>query len=263
MIHPTAIIGEGAQLGEDVEIGPYCVVGPDVRLGDGVCLKSHVAIEGDTRLGRGCTVFPFASLGAQTQDLKFRGGKTRVEIGEGTTIREYVTVNAGTNEGEVTTVGSGCLIMAYAHIAHACRLGDGVIMVNCATLGGEVEVDDMATIGGLTAVHQFVRIGRMCFIGGCSRITKDCPPYMLVVGNPATVRGPNSVGLRRRQVSPESLRALKNAYRLLCREGLTTSQAVERIRTEVPAGAEISNLLDFIEQSKRGVLASARDVEND
>ncbi len=253
-VHPTAVVADGAQLGADVEVGPYCVLGPQVRLGAGTRLMAHVVIDGHTTLGQGCRVFPFASLGSQTQDLKFRGGNTAVEIGDNTTIREYVTVNGGTNEGEVTRVGSGCLLMISSHVAHACQVGNGVIMANSVALAGEVIVEDQVVIGGLTGVHQFTRIGRMCMIGGCSRINQDCPPFMMLEGNPPAVHGLNSVKLERCNVSEAARKALKDACRLLCREGLSTRQALERIAAEVPALPEVEHLVQFIQNSKRGIV---------
>ncbi|MFC1462736.1 acyl-ACP--UDP-N-acetylglucosamine O-acyltransferase [Verrucomicrobiota bacterium] len=253
-VHPTAIVAEGAELGADVEIGPYCIVGPNVSIGDETRLMSHVVLDGFTRLGSRCTVFPFACIGTQTQDLKYKGDKTSVEIGDGTTLREYVTVNSATNEGEVTSVGTGCHIMAYSHVAHACRVGDEVIMANCATLAGEVVVEDQAILGGLSAVHQFVKIGRLCMTGGCTKVTQDCPPFMIVDGNPANVRGVNVIGLERRGVDAGARKLLKLAYKILYREGLSTSQAVDRIRAEIPGSPEVDHLVSFIESSERGIV---------
>jgi UDP-N-acetylglucosamine acyltransferase len=224
-----------------------------VTIGEGTKLMSHVVVDGWTTIGRQCAAFPFACLGTQSQDLKYKGGKTFVEIGDRTTLREYVTVNAGTKEGEVTKVGSECHIMAYAHIAHGSVVGNGVIMANCATLAGEVIVEDLANIGGLTGIHQFVRIGKMCFVGGMSRVTQDCPPFMIVAGIPPEVAGINSVGMARRNISEESQGLLKQAYRLLYRNGLSTRQALERIRGEVTLCPEVQYLVNFIEKSERGI----------
>lgn len=253
-VHPTAVVAEGAELGADVEIGPYSVIGPNVSIGDGTRVVAHAVVDGFTKLGSECTVFPFACVGMQTQDLKYKGGKTFVEIGDRTTLREYVTVNSGTNEGEITKIGSDCHIMAYSHIAHACRVGDQVIMANCATLAGEVEVEDQAILGGLSAVHQFVRVGRLCMTGGCTKVTQDCPPFMIVDGNPASVRGVNVVGLERRGVAPEARKLLKQVYRILYRDGLSTSQAVEKIRSEVIGSPEVDHVVSFIEKSERGII---------
>lgn len=253
-VHPTATVSGGAELGDGVCIGPYCVVGPHVRVGQGSRLHAHVVLDGHLTLGERCTVFPFASLGTQTQDLKFKGGATRVEIGDETTIREYVTVNSGTEEGEITRVGRRCHVMAYAHVAHACRVGDEVIMANAATLAGHIEVGDGAVLGGLSAFHQFVRVGRLCMVGGMTRVTQDCPPFLLIAGNPAEVPSVNAVGLRRRGFSPAALAALKRAHRLLYREGLSTRQAIERIRAELAAHPESVELADFAAASERGIV---------
>ena len=252
-IHPTAIVAPGAQLGEGVTIGPYCTVGPNVRIGDGTVLMSHVVVDGHTTLGANCRLFPFACIGMQTQDLKFAGGTTYAEVGDRTTLREYVTINTGTREGEVTRVGAGCLLMAYCHVAHGCRLGDGVIMSNASQLAGEVEIESQAILAGVVAVHQFVRIGTMAMVGGLSKVQQDCPPYMLTDGNPPTVRGLNSVGLQRRGVSSETRLALKQAFRLLHRKGLSTATACATIRETLPESPEIEHLLAFYAASTRGV----------
>ncbi|MCK5850894.1 MAG: acyl-ACP--UDP-N-acetylglucosamine O-acyltransferase [Kiritimatiellae bacterium] len=253
-IHPTAVIEDGAIIGEDVEIGPYSVIGPNVVIGDRVKLMPHVVVDGFTTFGEDCTVFSFASIGSQTQDLKYHGAKTTVEIGARTTLREYVTVNSGTNEGEVTKIGSGCHIMAYAHIAHACSLGDGVIMANCATLAGDVHVGDQAIIGGLSGVHQFVRIGKLCMIGGCAKIVQDCMPFMIVDGNPARTRAVNSIGMKRKNIDASEQASLKQAHKILCRDGLSTAQALEKIHAEVEGTSAIEYLLSFVESSSRGII---------
>jgi UDP-N-acetylglucosamine acyltransferase len=252
-VHPTAVVSAGAELGANAEIGPYCVIGPNVKIGSGTRLMSHVVVDGWTTIGADCRLFPFACIGTQTQDLKYRGGKTFVVIGDRTTLREYVTVNACTNEGDTTKVGSDCTLLAYSHVAHACKVGNGVIMSNCATLAGDVQVEDMAIIGGLAAVHQFTRIGTMVMVGGCSAIRQDVPPYMLVAGNPAEVHGPNSVGLQRRGVSEESRHKIKEAYKILYRRQLNVKDAVEAIRREIQPCPEIEHLVDFVSKSERGI----------
>ena len=252
-VHPTAIVDPHAALGEGVEIGAYAVVGADVQVGDGTCIKPHAVLDGMTTVGAACTVFPVASVGSRSQDLKFRGDATHVRIGDRTTIREFVTVNAGTSEGECTSIGSDCLIMAYAHVAHTCAVGNEVIMANCATLGGHIVIEDQAIIGGLSAVHQFCRIGRMAMVGGCTKITKDCPPYCLADGHPARVHGINRVGLQRRGVAPDARTTLKQAYRLLYRSGLSTRQALDRIGATLDPCPELAHLVAFIQQSKRGI----------
>ena len=253
-IHATAIIADGAKIGDEVRIGPYAVIGAEVEVAAGADIRSHVVIEGCTRIGEGCTIFPFACIGSQTQDLKFRGGRSRVTIGAKTTIREYVTVNSGTHEGEHTQVGKGCHIMAYCHIAHACHVGSDVIMANGATLAGDVLVEDQAVIGGLSGVHQFCRIGRMCMVGGCSKVVKDLPPFMMVDGNPAGVRGLNLIGLERRGVSETERKNLKDAYRYLYRKKLSTKEALLAISENVPASDAVIHLISFVQSSERGIL---------
>lgn len=253
-IHPSAIVAAGAEIGAEVEIGPFCTVGPHVVLGAGTRLISHAVVDGWTWLGEGCTVFPFASVGLQTQDLKFKGGAPRTEIGAHTTIREAVTIHAATFDGDATRVGSHCHIMAYAHIAHDCVVGDRVIMANAATLAGHVIVEDRAILGGLAAVHQFVRVGRLSITGGCTKVTQDVPPYMMADGNPVKVPTINSVGLKRAEVSEASQRALKLAHRFLYRQDLLTGKAVEAIERELEQTPEIRHLLEFIRASERGII---------
>ena len=253
-IHDSAIIAPGAELGSDVDIGPFCTIGPHVKIGDGTRLISHVVVDGNTTLGENCTLFPFACVGTQTQDLKFKGAETYVEIGAQTTLREYVTVNSGTNEGEVTRVGVGCHIMAYCHIAHACKVGNEVIMANCATLAGEVQVEDQVILGGMAGIHQFVRIGRLAIVGGCTKVTQDCMPYMTVDGNPARNRGINRIGLERKGIHADIQRRLRQVHRIMCREDLSTRQALDRIVDEVDSGDEVDSLVAFIRASERGVV---------
>ncbi|MBU4198776.1 MAG: acyl-ACP--UDP-N-acetylglucosamine O-acyltransferase [Verrucomicrobia bacterium] len=252
-IHATAIVASGAELGVDVEIGAYSIVGPQVKIGDRTRIMPQVFLDGRTTIGAECAIFPFASIGSQTQDLKFKGGTTYVEIGDQTTLREYVTVNSGTNEGDVTRVGSRCHILAYSHVAHQCIIGNEVIMSNATNLGGHVIVEDGVGIGGMCGVHQFVRIGTMSFIGACSKVTQDIPPYMLADGNPAMPHGINIVGLQRRNVSEEVRKMLKDAYKILYRQNLTTRQAFELIKTDIPVCAERDRLVAFVEASERGI----------
>lgn len=252
-IHPTAVVHPKAELGAGCVIGPYCVIGEHVMLGAECRLHSHVVIDGYTQLGRNNQVFPFVSLGHQTQDLKWKGGVTRLLIGDDNTFRESVTVNCATNEGDATVVGSHNHILAYAHIAHDVKLGNHVIMSNVATLAGHVIVEDYAVVGGLAAVHQFCRLGTMSIIGGCSKVVQDVPPYMLVDGNPGQTRTINKVGLERHGVSEESQAALKQAYKLLFREGLTISNALARIEAELPPSPEVQHLVKFARSSERGL----------
>jgi UDP-N-acetylglucosamine acyltransferase len=253
MIHPTAVIDAGAHLGVECDIGPYCVIGPGVTLGDRCVLHAHVVLEGHTTLGQGNEIFPFACLGTKTQDLKWKGGITRTRIGDFNTFREYVTINSATGDGETTVVGSHNHILAYCHLAHNVTLGNRVIMSNVATLAGHVLVEDHAVIGGLAAVHQFCRIGRMAIIGGCSKVVQDVPPFMLADGNPAEARTVNKVGLERNGVSEGAQAALKQAYRILFREGLTVSNALARIESDLPALPEIEHLVQFVRRSERGI----------
>ena len=253
-VHPSAVVDSKARLGADVEIGPYSVIGPGVEIRRGTRVMAHAVIDGHTTLGEECCIFPFASIGTRSQDLKYTGGKTFVSVGDRTTLREYVTVNAGTSEGETTRIGNDCLIMAYAHVAHTCNVGHEVIMANCATLGGHIVVEDQAILGGLSAVHQFVRVGRMCMVGGCTKVTQDCTPFMIVDGRPARVPGPNRIGLQRRGVSDDARRTLKQAYRLLYRTGLSTRQALERIEADLNPCDELRHLCAFIRESRRGIV---------
>jgi UDP-N-acetylglucosamine acyltransferase len=254
MIHPTAVVHPKAILGEDCEIGPYCVIGEHVELGSGCKLHSHVVIDGYTRLGQRNEVFPFASLGLKTQDLKWKGGITRLEIGDENTFRECVTVSSATGDGEATMVGSHNHVMAYSHIAHNVTLGNHVIMSNVATLAGHVVVEDFAVVGGLVAIHQFCRIGKLSITGGCSKIAQDVPPFMMVDGNPAETRAPNKVGLERRGVSDAAQAALRTACKILFREGLTIPNALARIEQELPPLEEIRHLVEFTRASQRGII---------
>ena len=253
MIHPTAVIHPQAKLGANCEVGPYCVIGENVTLGDGCRLHSHVVIDGHTTLGRGNEVFPFASIGLQSQDLKWKGGLTRTVIGDHNTFREYVSIHSATGDGEVTTVGSKNHILAYCHLAHNVTLGSHVIMSNVATLAGHVSVDDHAVIGGLAAIHQFCRVGKMSIIGGCSKVVQDVPPFMLADGNPAGTRTINKIGLERQGVSEAAQTALKQAYKILFREGLIMSNALAKIEADLPRLPEIKHLVQFARASERGL----------
>lgn len=252
-IHPTAIIHPGAQLGQNVKIGPYCVIGSAVTIGDGTQIFSHVVVDGYTFIGADCELHPFSRIGGQTQDLKFKGGQPGVKVGERTVIREYVTINAATNDGEFTTVGSNCLIMAYCHIAHCCHVGNHVILANLVQLSGHVIIEDMVTIEGRGGVVQFCRIGTMAFIGAGSLIRKDVPPYTIGVGTPFEVRGTNKIGMERRGVNDESRKQLKEAYRLLYRKELSVSQALEQIESTLVQTEEVVYLVEFIKNSQTGI----------
>ena len=252
MIHSTAIIHPNAIIGADCEVGPYCVIGEHVTLGEKCKLHSHVVIDGHTKLGAGNEIFPFASIGLKTQDLKWTGGVTRTEIGDHNTFREYVSIHSATSDGGVTLVGSHNHVLAYSHIAHDCRIGSHIIMSNAATLAGHVTVEDYAVIS-ISAVHQFCRIGKFAMIGGCSKVVQDVPPFMIADGNPAETRTVNKIGLERNGFSDAAQTALRQAYKIIFREGLTTSNALIKIETELPALPEVKYLVEFIRASERGI----------
>jgi UDP-N-acetylglucosamine acyltransferase len=259
MVHPSAVIHPKANIGESCEIGAFCVIGENVTLGPGCRLHSHVVIDGHTKLGRENEIFPFVSIGLKTQDLKWKGGATRTEIGDQNTFREYVTIHSATDEGDATRVGSNNHILAYCHIAHDCILGSRIIMSNVATLAGHVTVEDNAVVGGLAAAHQFCRIGRFAMVGGCSKIVQDVPPFMMADGNPAEVRTINKVGMERHGIPDESIIVLRQAYRILFREGLTMSNALERIEKELPPVPELTHLVQFIRTTERGISKAPGD----
>ena len=253
-IHPTAVVSKDAQIGYDCFIGPYCIVGNEVQLGDGVRLESHSVIDGRTSVGAGTHVFPFVSIGLASQDLKYKGEPSETRIGERNKIREFVTIHRGTaGGGMLTSIGDDCLIMAQAHIAHDCLIGNGVIMANAATLAGHVVIEDRANIGAYSGVHQFCRVGKEAYIGGYSVVVKDALPFALTVGNHAKCYGLNITGMKRRDYSRATIDALHHAFHLLLSAKLNTTQAVERIKQEIAGVAEVSDLLQFIETSKRGV----------
>ena len=253
MIHSSATIHPDAFVGAGCDIGPYCVIGEHVELGEGCKLHSHVVVDGYTKLGQRNEVFPFASIGLKTQDLKWKGGVTRTEIGDQNTFREYVTIHSATGDGEVTRVGSHNHILAYCHLAHNVTLGNHIIMSNVATLAGHVTVEDHAVIGGLAAVHQFCRVGRLAMIGGCSKVVQDVPPFMMADGNPAETRTINKVGMERNGVTEEAQSALKHCYKILFREGLTITNALAKIEKEAPKLPEVLHLLNFVRTSERGI----------
>ena len=252
-IHPTAVVHPKAEIAADVVIGPYAVIGADVRIGEGTWIGAHVVLEGRTTIGRGNRIFHGAVLGAVPQDLKYRGETTAVRIGDHNTIREYATIHLACVEGESTVVGNRTLIMAYAHVAHNCRIGSGVILANSVHLAGHVTVFDHAIIGGVVPVHQFVRIGSYAIIGGGFRVPKDIPPFVRAGGYPLRVIGLNTVGLERHGFDEERRLVLKRAYRILYRSGLNVSQAVDRLRAEFGADDDVRTLVDFIAASERGI----------
>jgi UDP-N-acetylglucosamine acyltransferase len=252
-VHPTALVNEDAVLGANVSVGPGAILGPGVVIGDGTVIGSHVLIERDTVIGRDCRIHHGAVLGSDPQDLKFEGERTELVIGDRTVIREYATLNRGTRASGRTTVGRDCLLMAYVHVAHDCRVGHGVVLANAVNMGGHVTIGDYAIVGGMTPIHQFVRIGEHAFVGGASRVSKDVAPYVRAAGNPLEMSGLNSVGLRRRGFGPEVRRELKRAYRLFFHTDLNVSQAIERARADLDLIPEVERFIAFFETTDRGV----------
>ncbi len=253
-IHPTAIIDSNAHIGQSTIIGPYCVVGAGVTLGEKCRLHNHVTIAGPTTIGDGNEFYPFSSIGHRSQDLKYKEEPTYLEIGENNCFREFVTVHRATEAGAATKIGSNGNFLAYAHIAHDCIVGNHVIFSNNGTLAGHVVVGDHAVIGGLSGVHQFCRIGAHAIIGGCTKIVQDVPPFLIADGSPAEIRGVNYVGLERRGFSPESIRELREAYKVLYRSNLNTSQGLEKLRSQFPKSELVQYLADFISTSERGIV---------
>jgi len=254
MIHPTAIVHPGARLGPDVEIGPYAVIGEHVTLGAGCWVGPHAVVEGWTEIGEKNRIFQFASVGAEPQDLKFRGEKSYLKIGDRNRVREFVTIHRGTEDGGgETVIGSDCLFMAYAHIAHDCRIGNEVILANAATLAGHVEVDDYAILGGLSAVHQFTRIGCHVMISGGSMVAQDIAPYCIAQGDRAETVGINLIGLKRRGFSEAALSGVKKAYKTIFRSKLRQEEALDKVSEEFASVPEVMQLVEFIRNSKRGI----------
>ena len=253
-IHSTAIVSKDAQLGGRVEIGPYAIIGEGCVIGDDCVIAARTTLERNVILAPNVRVGSGTILGGDPQDLKYKGEHTTVEIGEGTTIREYSTINRGTAQSFKTTVGKGCFIMSYVHLAHDCHSGDGVILGNNVQLAGHVSIDDKAIVSGQSAVHQFVQIGRYSFTGGCSRVSKDVPPYVKANGNPIRLYGLNKVGLQRNGISEDVQRELKRAYRLFFNSDLNLSQARERAEEELQRFPEVEEFLSFLDRSDRGLV---------
>lgn len=253
-IHPSAIVDPKAEIADEVEIGPYSIVGAGVSIGRGTVVGPHAVIKGCTEIGEGNRIFQFASIGEINQDLKYRGEETRLKIGNGNTIREYVTMQIGTVTGRSeTTVGDRNLFMVYSHVAHDCEIGSDCILANCATLAGHISIGDGAIIGGLAGIHQFCRVGTMAIVGGCSKVVQDIPPYMMADGHPAMVRGVNLEGLRRKEFSPESVKEIKAAYKILYHSRMNTAQALSRLKEEYPSSACVRAVVEFVEASQRGI----------
>lgn len=253
-IHPTAVVSRDAELGAGVSVGAYAIIGDGCVLGDGCTIAPHAVLERNVRLDKHVRVGIGSVLGGDPQDLKFKGEETTVEIGEGSVIREYATINRGTSQSLKTTVGRGCFIMSYVHLAHDCHVGDGVIISNATQLAGHVTVEEKAILSGVSAVHQFVLIGRYSFIGGCSRVAKDVPPYVKAVGNPVKLYGLNTVGLQRNGFPEDVVRELKRAYRLFFKSELNLAQARARAESELRPIPEVQEFLRFFERSERGAV---------
>jgi len=253
-IHKTAIIHPKAQLGEDVEIGPYSIIDENVKIGGGTTIGPHVHIEGWTTVGDDCRIFTGATIGNESKDLKYnQGDRTFVIIGHRNVIREYASISRATGKDDATEIGNDNLIMTGVHVAHDCIIGNNTILASYATLGGHVIIEDRAILGAQAAFHQFVKVGTLALAGACSRVAQDIPPYTTSVGHPARVRCLNSVGLQRNGVSSQSRLLLKKAYRLLFRSNLNRGQAVQKVREDVEMCAEVAHLLEFVETSQRGI----------
>ncbi len=255
MIHPTAIVSPLASIGSNVRIGPYCIIGANVEIGNDTVLHSHVIIEGYSKIGHSNEFFSFAAIGGKTQDLKYAGEPTYLEIGDRNVFRENTTVHRGTLENLPTRIGSDNLVLCYSHVAHDCQLGNHIIISNSVGLAGHIIVEDYAILSGMAAVHQFCRVGRHAIIGGLSKVTHDVPPFMVVDGNPATTRGINMIGLQRRGFSEDDIRAIKSAYKklFLKKEG-NIADAISSLKaTHAGDSPQVTHLIDFIEKSQRGV----------
>jgi UDP-N-acetylglucosamine acyltransferase len=255
MIDARAVISPQAEIAADVAIGPFSIIGPNVEIGPGTWVGPHVVINGPTRIGTGNKIFQFASLGDAPQDKKYKGEPTRLEIGNRNVIRECVTVNRGTVQGQsVTRIGDDNLLMAYAHVAHDCRIGNETVLSNVATLGGHVEIGDFAILGGLSAVHQFTKVGAYCFIANNAAVTRDVPPYVMAVGQPAEPHSVNAVGLKRRGFTEDQIRNVRRAYRVLYRSGLKLKAALEELDKAATSQVEIRPFVDFIRRSSRSIV---------
>ena len=255
MIDARAVVSPQADIAPDVEIGPFSIIGPGVSIGAGSWIGPHAVINGPTRIGAGNKIYQFASIGDAPQDKKYKGEPTRLEIGDRNVFRESVTVNRGTVTGNgVTVIGNDNLLMAYSHVAHDCRLGDQIVLANCATLGGHVELGNWVIMGGLSAVHQFSKVGEHCFLAHNAMVTRDVPPYVMAVGNPAVPHSINAEGLKRRGFSADQIRNLRNAYRILYRSDTPLAAAVEQLAALVATQPELKLLLDFIGTSERSLI---------
>jgi UDP-N-acetylglucosamine acyltransferase len=255
MIHPSAIVYPGAQIDIDVEVGPHAIIGENVKIGKGTKIGPSAVIQGWTEIGEDNHIFHLCSVGAIPQDLKYKGEKTYLRIGNRNIIREFATIHLGTVTGDgETTIGDNNLFMAYSHVAHDCHIGSNVVMANGATLAGHITVEDYAILGGLSAIHQFVRIGTHVMVGGGAMVGQDIPPYTVASGEDrATLHGLNLVGLKRRGYSDEIITEIKRAYKILVRSNLRVEEALDRIRNEIPLSPEIAHFVEFVEKSERGI----------
>lgn len=252
-IDSKAMVSPKAQLGEGVRIGPYAIIGENVKIGSGCVIDSFAQILGYTELGSECHIFPYAVVGNIPQDLKYKGDKSFLIIGNNNKIREFVTINPGTDEGSKTIIGSDNLIMAYSHVAHDCEIGDGNVFANSATLAGYVTVGNKTVIGGLVAIHQFCRLGDFSIIGGCSKVVQDMPPYSMCDGHPATICGLNLVGLKRAKIPSSTIRILKKAFKIIFFENHSIARSKELVQKDLPQLKELEYLFEFISSSKRGI----------
>lgn len=253
-IHETALVHPGAKLGKNVVIGPYAIIGEHVELGDGCVVGPNVVIDGWTMIGNNNKFYHGASIGVEPQDLKFKGEKSYLFIGDNNIFRESVTVSRGTEGGGgETRIGNNNLFMAYSHVAHDCQVGSYVVVANCSALAGHVTVEDRVTIGGLSGIHQFTKVGKLAMIGGCTKIVKDVPPFIIADGNPARVAGINIVGLRRNDILPEVRDEIKRAYRILYRSNLSIEHAIEKMEHELQGTAEIDHFIRFLRSAERGI----------
>jgi UDP-N-acetylglucosamine acyltransferase len=260
MIHKTAVISDGAVIHPTADIGPFAVIGANVKIGAGTKIGAHVVIDGHTSIGENCHIFAGAAIGLEPQDLKYKGEPTGVIIGNNCVIREYVTIHRATHEGN-TVLGDNCFLMNYCHIAHNCQVGNGVIMANSTTLAGYVEVGDGAVFAGMVILHQHVRVGRYCMLGGMTGSRVDLPPFALCDGRPSMVRGINTIGLRRNKLGPDKRAAIRQAYKLIYRSGLNTTQALAKVKEEIESFDELTEICDFFANSKRGVAPAWGDVK--
>ena len=263
LVHPNSTVHPGAAIGKNVKIGPYAVIGENLSIGANTQIGACCVLDGHTQIGSECKIFTGAVLGSIPQDLKFEGEKTQLYIGNNNTIREYVTINLGTEENGKTVVGDNNLFMAYSHVAHDCRIGNNCVVANAGTFAGHVTLEDNVILGGMTAVHQFTRIGRNAIIGGCSKVVQDIPPYTMSDGHPARIFSLNNVGLSRANVPAESISRLKIVFRILFKEKLSMTNAVEKVKKEVESDCYVDHLIAFIQASTRGISRGAGGTRKD